>query len=352
MRTFGFAAIFLPPLLLVIGRIIDFDWLLPLFFFVGIPALRPIFGSLPQGGIKDWTDHERQVLDVMPRLYVIPLAIATCFCLWTLHQGVDMTTQQQIGFALSMLVLGGVASCVAHDLMHRQRAGDRILARLIMALVFYPFFVDEHLEHHQHSRDTASSHCPRADESFWAFAFRRGLSAPRMAWVAASRRQGSIAEALWLHLALTLLVACAFTIIGGWYGLSLAALLSIGVPFLLNGITYIQHWGLGDDRNALAGQGGWDEDSVFQNWLILGISSHMQHHQSPGVAYYEYGPSRGSPRLPADYAVMFVLATVPPLWRRVMEPRCNVWSTKPGSLVSPGKQIYARLGPQTSTPPA
>jgi fatty acid desaturase len=344
MRALGFSAIFLPPLLLVAGRVVEFDWLLPLFFFVGIPALRPIFGSLPEGGIRDWTDRERRVLELMPRLYVIPLALVVSFCLWTLNNGLDKYPLQQIGFALAMLVLGGVASCVAHDLMHRRREVDRILARLIMSLVFYPFFVDEHLEHHQLSRDTDSAHCPRNDESFWTFVFRRGFTAPLLAWLSASRRRGSIGQSLWLYLSLTLLLTAAFVVAGGWYGLGLAALLFFGVPLLLNGITYIQHWGLGDDTNTLTGQGGWDEDSVFQNWLILGISSHMQHHQTPALAYYEYGPSRASPRLPADYAVMFILAMVPPLWRLVMEPRCKAWSTKPELLVSPGRNVYARLG--------
>lgn len=39
----------------------------------------------------------------------------------------------------------------------------------------------------------------------------------------------------------------AFGLAGGVYGALLYLLLVMGVPFLMNAITYIQHWGLGDD---------------------------------------------------------------------------------------------------------
>lgn len=333
LRATGYTAMFLPPALLVTGHAVQFDLLLPLCFFVVFPLLRLAIGSVSPGGTRDWTTAERTLLDGFPRIYAAVFAATMLWVLWVVGSRQHQSVQESIEFSLAVLVLGGLAACVAHDLGHRRSAWDRRCGHLISALAGYPFFIFEHWAHHANARDTSAGHCPRADESVWSYAARRAWMAPRAAFASNTRRDLTngrvlILDDLWLYFALSATVWGAFTVVGGTYGFCLYFTLVLGVPFLLNTITYIQHWGLGDDGpRQLDGirQIGWDDRSRFQSWLILGISFHHQHHEEAELPYYMYGPTVGAPQLPAEYALLVPVCFVPPLWRRLMKPVLRSW---------------------------
>jgi len=53
----------------------------------------------------------------------------------------------------------------------------------------------------------------------------------------------------------------------------------------------------------------------------LNLQRHSDHHANARRRYQVLQHHDDSPQLPAGYATMFVLALVPPLWRRIMDPR-------------------------------
>ena len=353
LRCTGYLAMFLPAALLMAGATAGLAWLLPIAYFVAFPLLRMVFGSQPEGEQSDWTASEVFILDWLPRIFVFGFA-ATMF--WTLSQVALLAgsiTTSGVGFMVSVLVMCGLASCVAHDLAHRESRWDRRGANLICALAGYPFFVFEHLDHHGHTRDTARAHCARLDESVWSYVTRRFLKAPGQA-IAMSRTiskagHASVLDGVAPYVSLSVVCWVAFAAAGGWFGAALYALLVVGVPFLLNTITYIQHWGLGDDNPHIPNevrQIGWDDDCRFEAWMILGISFHEHHHRQPRLPYYRYGPTRGAPKLPAEYAIMVLICFVPSLWRRVMLPVIAAWQADPLALRSAGRGIYSRPVPR------
>lgn len=338
MRAAGFLVMFAPLVLLVAGHQMGFEFLLPLGFFVALPALRLVFGSMGRG-VEDWRPSEITALEWMPRLYLAALVGTMAWAVQVTAAGELQSVVEQLGFASACLVMAGLAACVAHDLGHRKSAWDRRAGHLIMAIAGYPFFMFEHLAHHAHARDTASAHCPRYEESVWAYVLRRSVVAP-MQGVRFSRSTAvSWMDSPWPYVGVTGALWIAFALAGGVYGAFVYLLLVIGVPFLMNAITYIQHWGLGDDgpvAHLARKQLSWDEDSRLQSWLILGISFHEQHHLHPNRPYYTYGRTEGSPRLPADYALMVTAAFVPPLWRAIMKPVLTKWASRQGAT---GTQI-------------
>jgi alkane 1-monooxygenase len=336
-QMIGYTLIFAPLVLLVVGSETHSNYLLPAFFFLGLPALRLLFGSPKEGGYRDWRPWQRRVLAWIPRLYVAAF-LATIAWAFTGHPtDPSSSTGDRLLFAISLLVMCGLASCVAHELSHRSNRWDRRLALVTTAVAGYPFFVYEHGAHHLDPRSTDRSNCPRRDESVWRYCARRMFHAPVLAFEACARRRRSgrtstWLDSQWLYLVLTILIWIGVTARGGEEGALTYGLLVLGVPFLLNAITYIQHWGLGRegaDATGGAEQIGWDETSRVQAWLILGISFHDQHHREPGRPYFEYGPTHGAPRLPADYAVMFLLCLVPPLWSAVMDRHVDAWEKAP-----------------------
>lgn len=333
LRVIGFATIYLPPCLLVLGRASGQDWLLPAFFFAGLPVLTILFGSV-RGRGSDVGPLAQLALLWMPRLYVV-LFVATLY--WTLSvlsAGAPSSTISRVFFPIALLVMCGLASCVAHDLLHRSGKGDRLGAHLVAALAGYPFFVYEHLRHHAAPRDTASANCPRHSECVWTYAWRRFWVVPAQSFELSRTLhragRGSIVDWLPLWILVSSGTAVAFSVVGGAYGLMCYGMLVVGVPFLLNTVTYIQHWGLGDDNPHIpAGtrQIGWDDATRLQSWLILGISFHDEHHANPGQAYYTYAPSGSAPRLPSEYALMVLACFVPSLWRRLMVPQLDRWTS-------------------------
>jgi len=54
--------------------------------------------------------------------------------------------------------------------------------------------------------------------------------------------------------------------------------------------------------------------------LLYHLQRHSDHHANPLRRYQALRHFDEAPQLPTGYAGMIVLAAVPPLWRRVMDP--------------------------------
>ena len=65
----------------------------------------------------------------------------------------------------------------------------------------------------------------------------------------------------------------------------------------------------------------WNSNNIATNVLLYHLQRHSDHHANPTRRYQALRDFEESPVLPTGYAGMIVLALVPPLWRRVMDPR-------------------------------
>jgi alkane 1-monooxygenase len=96
---------------------------------------------------------------------------------------------------------------------------------------------------------------------------------------------------------------------------------------LLEAVNYLEHYGL-ERRRLPDGRyercnvtHSWDSDHLASNILLFHLQRHSDHHTHPGRRYQVLRHQPEAPRLPHGYAAMILLALVPPLWRRVMDPR-------------------------------
>ncbi|PPJ04577.1 alkane 1-monooxygenase, partial [Nocardia nova] len=64
-----------------------------------------------------------------------------------------------------------------------------------------------------------------------------------------------------------------------------------------------------------------NSDRLVTNIFLFHLQRHSDHHANPGRRYQTLRSTQEAPQLPAGYATMILLSTVPPLWRRVMDPR-------------------------------
>jgi alkane 1-monooxygenase len=65
----------------------------------------------------------------------------------------------------------------------------------------------------------------------------------------------------------------------------------------------------------------WNSNNIATNVLLYHLQRHSDHHANPTRRYQTLRDFAESPNLPTGYAGMIVLALVPPVWRRVMDPR-------------------------------
>lgn len=96
---------------------------------------------------------------------------------------------------------------------------------------------------------------------------------------------------------------------------------------LLESVNYIEHYGLLRERTATgryercSPRHSWNSDHLVTNIFLYHLQRHSDHHANPGRRFQTLRSYDESPQLPAGYATMVLLAAVPPLWRRVMDPK-------------------------------
>lgn len=253
--------------------------------------------------------------------------------------GLDNVERALVALAAALL-FGQISHPVAHELIHRPARPMRLLGRLIYSTILFGHHASAHLRvHHVHVGSRADPNSARRGEGFYRFAIRAWPGSFRAALVAENRLRGG--RFVWLSHPFTLYVGVGTGLVllsAAWLGLAgVAALLFLSgyaqLQILMS--DYVQHYGLrrqtlADGRLEPVGpQHSWNAPDWFSSAMTLNAPRHSDHHVTPSRPYpaLRLDPAR-MPQLPHSLPVMAVLALVPPLWRRVMNPLCDEW--RPG----------------------
>ena len=204
--------------------------------------------------------------------------------------------------------------------------------------MFYGHFYIEHDRGH-HVRvatpeDPASS---RVGENFYQFWPRTVLGSVRSAWRIEKRRYarskkhpfriGNDVLNAWL------MSAVLWAAMVAWLGVGILPYLVVQavVGFsLLEVVNYMEHYGMlrqkvgvGDRQRyeRVDPSHSWNSNNIATNVLLYHLQRHSDHHANPTRRYQTLRDFEESPVLPTGYAGMIVLAILPPVWRRVMDPR-------------------------------
>jgi fatty acid desaturase len=342
----GYLSIFLMPVLFLIGAVTDSPWLAFGVVVLVFPLARVAFGALPATGAPEWNETVATFLDRLPLAYAASLPICLVAGLTVADTPLSGDAAALLGFGLSLWMTLLFGTCVAHELIHRRDKNQAMLGHLLAGICGYPALGMEHFGHHARPGDTRLAEYPLKAESVWAFAGRRmwrvlielfGPTAP----VWSPHAQMPILVRTRMALLATTLTWAIFGASAGWLGVGLYLLMMVGVAFGIQLITYIQHWGLGDDSipDRIAHGRGWEEDCRFQAWVTLSISLHDEHHRDSRRPYYRLDLAPDSPRLPAGYVLLMFASLIPWVWRRVMTPAHQHWLARPGSPLSAGRRL-------------
>jgi len=236
---------------------------------------------------------------------------------------------------------GTVGINYSHELMHQKNRVERWLGDLLLATVLYSHFRSEHLlVHHRYVRTPRDPVTARYNEGFPRF-FPRVLVECYTSSFAAEKAMLARRDLPWWHhtnpfwkyWALELAALALALAIGGWMGLGLFLVQAYIAVWQLELVNYIEHYGL--TRKHL-GEGkyehvlprhSWNTDYKASNWLLINLQRHSDHHYKPDRRFplLQTYDKDEAPQLPFGYPMMTLAAMVPPVWRRIMNPKVRAW---------------------------
>lgn len=265
----------------------------------------------------------------------VPLVYLTlALCAWYAVNA-DLSWYGYLGLAIAMGWTSGASINAGHELGHKKVRAERILARLALAPSGYGHFTIEH--NRGHHRDVATpedSASARMGESYYRFMAREIPGAFRRAWEIEAGRLERIGAGSW-SVRNEILQTAAITL-ATWGGL-VWWLGPMVVPFiliqgfmaytLLTSANYVEHYGLlrqrtpGGRYERPEPRHSWNSNHMLSNILLYQLQRHSDHHAHPTRRYQALRHFDEAPQLPSGYFGMFLVAFVPWLWFRVMDPR-------------------------------
>lgn len=310
-------------------------WVVPLFIFVVLPIMdyKSRDDRHDPERLSDRLKQHRSFFEwiargYMPIQYATNILAVACFVVY------PHTILNTIGLILSVGIVNGIAIAPAHELNHSKTTLNRLFSVLITSPAFYSQFLVEHnTGHHVKVATPEDPASARLGESFWAFSirsvclglisaikheFNRITNKPKIKKVLKSRLlQGWVCSAL-------LLLAVYF--VAGTAGVVFYIAQAIVAILLLEAVNYIEHYGLLREKingayTPCTHMHSWNSNKLVTNIGLFNLQRHADHHANPTRPYEMLRHFEDSPQHPTGYAAMIMLALVPPLWFKIMDPR-------------------------------
>ncbi|MEK9774788.1 MAG: fatty acid desaturase [Quisquiliibacterium sp.] len=294
-----------------------------------IPACEWWLGRPGHGPLQRWAAQSQpQVFgQSWPRL-AAALVLLQSFALTLIAAGAPL--QQLVWLGLSLgFVAGGTGIVLGHELGHRRHSLDRRLSLALLTLVGYGHYQIEHNRgHHRSAATLPDPATARVHESLPKFFLRYYPGVWRGA-CALDRAERGAASGLGLPQRLLLIFAgyaLLLALLAGPSALLLLAVQALIAQFLVGTIDYVEHWGLQramvDSRPQRFGpEHVWDCANRVSELMLFNLPRHAHHHLHPSDPADRLLRVPQAPQMPTGYAGMVLLASVPPLYRRVMSRR-------------------------------
>ncbi|MDO3720687.1 alkane 1-monooxygenase [Marinobacter sp. chi1] len=335
----------LPPLLLAAGQATDlvnlFSWGVPVVVFGIIPVLDMILGkdSLnPDEDVDVPAMNKALFYRVVTLGWVAAFAVLLVWSMLVLASG-TFSVVGGIGWVLSVGIVGGLGINVAHELIHKDSKLESRIGGFMLSLVCYGGFKVEHVRgHHVHVSTPEDASSSRYNQSLYSFLPQAYVRNFINAWKLEAerlKRKGHKAlswrnELIWWY-GISLMVCVAFTVAFGWLGAAFFLAQSFIAFTLLEIVNYLEHYGLHRRKldngryERTTPEHSWNSNYFLTNVFLFHLQRHSDHHAFAKRRYQVLRHHDIAPQLPAGYAAMIVVAMIPPLWKRIMNPRVEAY---------------------------
>jgi hypothetical protein len=227
---------------------------------------------------------------------------------------------------------------VAHELLHRTNStAAHVVTRILLAFNHNAHFATSHLYgHHRKVATFGDPTTARRGEYVLVFVFRcffgefrealriEKLRLRKRGLPYLSRHNRVLRDQLY-SVAIMATVAAIFGY-RGLVGFIIAASLGAGIQRFID---YTQHYGLVRVPGApIEARHSWECDRFLTKALQYNLALHADHHLAAGKPYWELKPKSDAPRLPCGYVTAALVALVPPLWHRLIDPLLEDWDSR------------------------
>ncbi|TGN18135.1 alkane 1-monooxygenase [Leptospira idonii] len=361
MKKLSFLIAFILPITSVCGFYLGTYWnlLTPFFVFVLLPVLDLAVGK-DESNPEEIYFLQLQKEDYYKIITFLWTFVQTCFLIWALYVVAvsDLGTLDAILFTASVgLVTGGIGITVAHELGHKNSRVEQFLSKLLLLQVSYlHFYIEHNRGHHVNvatEEDPASS---KENESFYRFYPRTVVGSYLSAWRLESVRlnrsglsffhyknemiQFTFFQFIGIALIFCFSWALQETIV--WEGFRSDVLRpvlfflaqSVFGFSLLEAVNYVEHYGL-QRKKQPSGKfervmpiHSWNQNYFLSNAFLFQLQRHSDHHANAGRRYQTLRHYEEAPQLPFGYELMILIALVPPLWFKIVNPILEEWKSK------------------------
>ncbi|MDT5146902.1 MAG: alkane 1-monooxygenase [Mycobacterium sp.] len=314
-------------------------WAGPFLAFGVIPVVDHIVGTdaaNPSDSVLGWLEND-PFYRWATYLYLPNQYLSLVFACWLWSGGgwVSMDFADKLGLMATVALIGGLAINAAHELGHTRLRYERRLSKVALAQTCYGhFYVEHNRGHHVRVATAEDPASARLGESLYAFIPRSVIGSLCSAWRLEAARLAGIGKSPWTLrndvLNAWLLSVALFTVLPVWFGAVVLPWLAgqaVTGFCLLETVNYIEHYGLRRQKlssgryERVRPAHSWNSSTVMTNVLLFHLQRHSDHHVNPLRPYQALHHVDEAPQLPSGYSAMLLLALMPPLWRRVMDPR-------------------------------
>lgn len=334
---------YLSPCLLYFGSVTAFlthgfgVWLPLIYAWVLIPLLelflRPDDSNLSAG--EEELAKQNKWYDYLLYL-IVPLQYGALILFLF---NVSFTPQSSVDVAGKTAVMGLLCGTfginVGHELGHRVNKSEQALAKLLLLTSLYlHFFIEHNKGHHKRVATPEDPSSARYGETLYRFFVRSIFFSYLSAWTIAAKEAAKKGfRPLSLHNEMVQFQLMQLAFIGGIFiafgGTATVLFLVAALQgiLLLEAVNYIEHYGL--QRRSLdeakyeraMPEHSWNSNHIIGRVMLFELSRHSDHHYLASRKYQVLRHHDNSPQMPTGYPGMMILATVPPLWFRVMNRR-------------------------------
>jgi alkane 1-monooxygenase len=319
-------------------------WLLavPVATWYLFAALDGIFGLNLENADIEATEDDLRWYRALTTIWVPVQFIMVFGLIWYVGHTDHLSTLEKLALFFGVGVISGTIGInYSHELMHQKDRTERFLGDVLLAMVLYSHFRSEHLlVHHRYvgtPRDPVTARFNEGFHRFYPRVLRECLLSAFQAEKAMLERKSlpwtDTSNPFFRYWALQAGMLILALILGGWAGLGLF-LMQAGVAiWQLELVNYVEHYGLtrkylGDGRyEYVMPRHSWNAAHKVSNWLLINLQRHSDHHYKPNRRFplLQNYTQDDAPQLPYGYPIMTMAAMVPPLWRKMMNPRVRHW---------------------------
>jgi alkane 1-monooxygenase len=348
MRAYPFAIIYLVPFSVILGYLLGeffgghfggfLTFLTPFFVFIVIPLLDEVLGYT----YKNPDPQKEKELGKKKSFRVITwfaMPITIGLVIWGAYivSLENLSIVEFIGLTISIGISSGVLGInTAHEMQHRvNNKLEPFLARLTLLPSLYVHWGLEHVTgHHRWVATPEDPATARLNQSYYSFWPQTVFGSFKSAWKFEKSKltrqkkrliffRNRVLHYVFYEIAFILFIAYFF----GFFALLFFILQSLIAISLLEIINYIEHYGLLRKKDSegnyerVKPHHSWNSSKRLTNWFLFNLQRHSDHHYKPGRRYQLLRHFDEAPQLPTGYAGMVLIALIPPLFKRIINPR-------------------------------